>query len=763
MDVFSVRIIARSLRELRALDRFGLDLKHRAARKEGADRFVVPGVLTADQIRQLKASGYTVETVSDLTRVARERLRDVSRVNRFAEERGVSEFEGRAVLGYMTSDEIESALANLRTLHPDLVTLIELPNRTWENRVCHAIRLRAGTNPNRVGVLFTGSMHAREWGGSDICVTFLVNVINSYRTNAALAYGGKTFTAAQVRAILENTDLFVFPNVNPDGKNYSQTHDPASGPLQNVWWRKNRNPNAAVDPAHPGVDLNRNFDFLWSSGIGTSASAASSVYKGQAAFSEPEVRNVRYLLDTYGIIGCYVDIHSYGGLILHSWGDDNNQNADPSQNFRNPAYDGKRGQVDDTQYREFIGKLDESSAINLARRMNDALTAVRGIGYTVQQAVGLYPTSATSDDYSFSRHMVDGLKRKIYAYTIEFGEEFVPPFAEMANIIRDVCAAMTELCWAVHSDVHVRDNLADSGVVPSAAPFWNSPDIWVRNSDDGGTAHENTIRGRDNFVYARIANRGAAEARNVKVSIYITSFAGTEFIHPNDWIPRNPSGGGALSGVGTYLIGEAQIPTLASGASQVVKARWAASLIPPQADWHPCLLIEVSPKDGPSPTGNHVWESNNLGQKNITIVDARPGQLIDFSFRFGSAFSLARSGELVLKRVLTPNDAGIYLDLKDNTLIHSLHAALSASPRKRQMASGFEPVVLKKRRLLALTGAAQGKLHIPLKPHEAKPMALKIAVPKNAAPADNYEVQVIHQDAMKRVVGGVTLRIRVVP
>lgn len=449
MAIYSVQITTKTLEKLRALDKFELDLKSRAARQLAADRFMVPGILTDEQVRQVEAAGYTVEIVSDLSRVAEERVQEVSHVNRFAEVAGLSTFEKRAVLGYMTAEEVESALVNIQTLHPDLVTLIELPHRTWEDRVSHAVRIRAGMNTDRVGVLFTGSMHAREWGGSDICVNFLVNLINAYRAGSALTYGGKSYPAAQVSTILENLDVFVFPDVNPDGKHYSQTYNPNSGTPQGFWWRKNRNPNTAVGASSPGVDLNRNFDFLWDSGIGTSSSPSSFTYKGQSAFSEPESRNVRYLLDTYPNIGYFVDIHSYGGLILYIWGDDNNQTTDSGQNFLNPVYNGKRGIPNDTLYGEFVSTQDKDTIISLANRMNNALRAVRSTNYTVQQSVGLYPTSATSDDYIFSRHIIYGLNRKVYAYTIEFGDEFVPPFSEMSNIIKDVCAAMSELCWVV--------------------------------------------------------------------------------------------------------------------------------------------------------------------------------------------------------------------------------------------------------------------------------------------------------------------------
>lgn len=750
MGFFLVRILASTYDGLLGLERFDLDLKKRAARQEGTDRFVVPGILSEEQIVQVKSAGYGVEVVSDLTEVARERITEVSRVNRFAETGGVADFGERAILGYMTADEVDSALTNLHTLHPDLITLIALPHQTWENRTSHAVRLKAGTKPNRPGVLFTGSMHAREWGGSDICINFLVSLINVYRSQTALVFGGKTFTAAQVKAILENIDIFVFPDVNPDGKYYSQFHD--------TWWRKNRNPNTAVDPANRGVDLNRNFDFLWSSGIGSSAAASSSIYRGQAAFSEPETRNVRFLFDTYDNINYFVDIHSYSELILYSWGDDNNQNTEPGQNFQNVAYDGKRGIVNDSLYREFISTLDENTLKNLAERMNNALAAVRGKHYTVEQAVGLYPTSATSDDYAFARNIVSGVKNRIYGFTIEFGTEFVPPFAEMSKITQDVCAAITELCWAVSSDIYIRDNAADTGAVPTGVPFWDSPDIWVRNLEDGGTSHQNTIRGKDNFIYVQVTNRGQADAQNLKARIYITNFAGTEFIHPFDWVPRNPTGGGTLTGTGTYLIGEVQVPALPATAATIVHVKWAASLIPPEKNWHPCLLVEVSPNDGLSLKGRHVWESNNLAQKNITIVNAKAGKFIEFPFLFGSAYSTAQAGEIVVKRITTPKKPEILLDIGDDVLMQQMIDTIATLPRKSLILGGFKIVRIDGRPMFSLTGQNLGRIRLPLKPREQKRIVLKAKVAESAPSGERYEIHILQCDQRKKALGGLTLQ-----
>jgi hypothetical protein len=63
---------------------------------------------------------------------------------------------------------------------------------------------------------------------------------------------------------------------------------------------------------------------------------------------------------------------------------------------------------------------------------------------------------------------------------------------------------------------------------------------------------------------------------------------------------------------GEYLIGEVKRTNLAAAASDIVRIPWAAALIPPQTfvvvastvQWHPSLLIEISPHDGPAPSGS---------------------------------------------------------------------------------------------------------------------------------------------------------------
>ena len=238
-----------------------------------------------------------------------------------------------------------------------------------------------------------------------------------------------------------------------------------------VWWRKNRRrlpPNSNSGNC-VGVDVNRNYDFLWDfptyfnsstpDNVSSTNPCDHDVYHGPTAFSEPESKNAKWILDTFPNISFFMDLHSAGEQILYSWGDDDNQTTSPSMNFQNPSYNGLRGITDavgpppaPSAYKEYIPSSDLSLAIDLANSMHDGIQAVRGISYTVKSSgTGLYATAGASDDYSYSRHFVDSTKQKVIAYTLEWGKapKFQPPYEEMQKIIQEITAGLLAFCLSV--------------------------------------------------------------------------------------------------------------------------------------------------------------------------------------------------------------------------------------------------------------------------------------------------------------------------
>jgi murein tripeptide amidase MpaA len=349
---------------------------------------------------------------------------------------------------YLNVDEVETATVNLAAAYPALSQIITLPNVTVEGRTSHAIRLGAGAPGSREVVMIICGVHAREWGSCEIAVNMATDLLDAYSTSAGLTYGGKSFTAAQIKTLLDTLHVVIFPLVNPDGRNYSQT--------TTALWRKNRNPAySGGDPSRIGVDVNRNYDFLFDfatafapgSGVSVSADTLSELYHGPSPFSEAETLNVRFLLDAFPRTRWLVDVHSYSRDMLYNWGDDQSQSTDPSKNFQNPAYNGQRG-ISGDAYSEYIQADDLAVIQSLSNRFVTDLNAVRGVTYTAKSSYALYPTSGASDDFVFARHLVDPSKGKVHGFVIEWGDEFQPPWAEMQNIIMDVSAGLIGFCIA---------------------------------------------------------------------------------------------------------------------------------------------------------------------------------------------------------------------------------------------------------------------------------------------------------------------------
>lgn len=155
-----------------------------------------------------------------------------------------------------------------------------------------------------------------------------------------------------------------------------------------------------------------------------------------------------------------------------------------------------------------------------------------------------------------------------------------------------------------HPDAICRDHPRDRGALPSNAggePWWDSPDIWVRQQADGSTVHQNPVAGQVNTVYVRVHNIGDAEMQGITVQVYDTA-GGANLRWPDDWAPE---------------VGRATIDRLAAGASTVVAVPW----LPPTSG-HFCFLVRIQSVEDPIVSDGWVPFDNNICQKNVQIVGA---------------------------------------------------------------------------------------------------------------------------------------------
>ena len=211
-----------------------------------------------------------------------------------------------AMGGYFTYNEMLSILDSMRLLYPNLIspkTTISDTLKTIENRPIHWLRISDNPTVDEAEpeILYTALHHAREPQSLSQILYFMWYLLENYATDP------------EIKFIVDNTELYFVPCVNPDGYVQNQTTNPNGG----GFWRKNRRVN---QDNTRGVDLNRNYGFNWGfNNIGSSNVTNNETYRGTAAFSEPETRLMRLFCSKRQFQMSF-NYHSYGNLLVYPWG-----------------------------------------------------------------------------------------------------------------------------------------------------------------------------------------------------------------------------------------------------------------------------------------------------------------------------------------------------------------------------------------------------------------------------------------------------------
>ncbi|MFB0628231.1 M14 family metallopeptidase [Streptomyces sp. AB3(2024)] len=256
--------------------------------------------------------------------------------------------------------------------------------KSYEGRNLYAIKIsdNVGTDEAEPEVLFTAHQHAREHLTVEMALYLLKE------------FGSKYGTEPRITNMVNNREIWIVPDLNPDGGEY----DIATGSYRS--WRKNRQPNSGSSAV--GTDLNRNWDYKWGCCGGSSSSKSSETYRGPAAASAPEVKAVSDFVRSRVVGGkqqikAAIDFHTYSQLVLWPFGWTYNDTA-PGMT------------ADDLAAYKKIGTGMAASN-----------------GYTPEQSSDLYITDGTIDDWLWG-------DQKVFAYTFEMypsesgsGGGFYPP------------------------------------------------------------------------------------------------------------------------------------------------------------------------------------------------------------------------------------------------------------------------------------------------------------------------------------------------
>ncbi|WP_406468559.1 M14 family metallopeptidase [Streptomyces hirsutus] len=324
----------------------------------------------AEQIRTLRQQGYEVKPLGS----APDRSSAADDLRLFDFPSADSRYHNYAEM----NAEIDQRLS----AYPNIMSK-RVIGRSYQGRDIVAIKIsdNVTADENEPEVLFTHHQHAREHLTVEMALYLLRELGAGYGSDP------------RITNIVNNRELWIVPDLNPDGGEY----DIATGSYRS--WRKNRQPNSGS--SYVGTDLNRNWDYRWGCCNGSSGSTSSETYRGSAPESAPEVKVVADFVRSRVVGGVQqikagIDFHTYSELVLWPFG---------------YTYSDTTTGMTADDYAAFRTVGQKMAASN---------------GYTAQQSSDLYITDGSIDDYLWGTHKIFGYTYEMYPRSSS-GGGFYPP------------------------------------------------------------------------------------------------------------------------------------------------------------------------------------------------------------------------------------------------------------------------------------------------------------------------------------------------
>jgi hypothetical protein len=330
-----------------------------------------------------------------------------------------SNWELGSMGGFYTYAQMLAELDEMAALYPNLITA-KSPISTFltqEGRPIYWVKISDNPNlsENEPQVLYDAIHHAREPVSMQQLIFFMWYLLENYDADD------------EIKAIVDHTELYFIPVLNPDGYVYNETTQPAGGGM----WRKNRRNHG---DGEFGVDNNRNYSYAWNT-TGISTNTSGETFPGTAPFSEVENQAMKWFCENHQF-KIALNNHSYDNSLLYPFGYESNV-LTPDNDY-----------------------IVAATGVKVAKN---------SLGMVNKLSSALYPASGDSDDWMYDGDLAT--KPKIFAYTPEIGNNS-HGFWPAINDIETICESM------------VATNLATAKLVLNYATIKDADELFITAQND---------------------------------------------------------------------------------------------------------------------------------------------------------------------------------------------------------------------------------------------------------------------------------------
>jgi len=319
---------------------------------------------------------------------------------------------------YYNYEQMTSLLHNLSADYPEIINVTSI-GKTYQGRDIWMVKISDNPeeNEDEKGVLLMSAHHGNEKPSYEVLIHYIKYLVENYEKNNTDDDGDCQInediidgidndedglidedpSEDRVRNIINNTQIFLIPMVNPDGveantrKNCAPNHG---------WYDKRKKTTSY------GVDLNRNYGYDWDyykirpflCRFFINVRDRSFTYRGPYPFSENETQAVKQVVENNNI-SISLSYHTYGAVIFYPW-----------FHTSTPA----------PYYEKFISIGENITKINKYRLYKSSnIPIIKNLG-----------TPGTSENWLYGEH-------GILSFTVELGNKTYAP--SNPNIVTDMC------------------------------------------------------------------------------------------------------------------------------------------------------------------------------------------------------------------------------------------------------------------------------------------------------------------------------------
>jgi carboxypeptidase T len=307
-----------------------------------------------------------------------------------------------APYNYYTYQNMTRLLKSYANNHSDIMNLTSI-GKTYQGRDIWMVKIsdNVSADENEPGVLFMGAHHGNEKPSYEVLIYFIKYLVDNYEKNNSKKPTNIDPAVDRVKNIVNNTQIYIIPMVNPDGveansrKNCAPNHGPFGHSKKITSY---------------GVNLNRNYDYRWYLIYlhpqfyvpWTQIRDRGLNYHGPYPFSENETIAVKKFVETHNI-SISISYHTFSQIIFYPWLFTSKPNKDEKL---------------------FISIGENISKIN---------------NYTLTRHLNLPPwyraTIGGSEDWLYGRH-------NILAFLIELGKSSAP---KDPKVVSELCRVHTNV------------------------------------------------------------------------------------------------------------------------------------------------------------------------------------------------------------------------------------------------------------------------------------------------------------------------------